>query len=208
MAWRERGKARLGAARRGWAWRGPAWHGRARQGKGANGPVNFNQVQEIQEMKIEHKYDEIVEAMNSRFADWNRGSVIPWNEIELAMGRCRTGEGGWQIVNRFRRHLLKDREIATIVKDNIGIRLLMHEEAAAEIPGRRQKRAYRQVNRGLRETSTVNIGALKEKLRLTFVRQRENMIQHRLAIGRSNRSATKLVKASQTHPVRRLQLVG
>jgi hypothetical protein len=156
---------------------------------------------------IEQKYSEQVEALCRRFADWQRGSTISWNEIEMAMGRGRNDEGGWNIIRRFRRRLLADREIVTLAKEAVGIRLLTNEEAAREIPVMRQKRAYRQVNRGLKETSVIDGSNLSDRLRLVLVRQRENMKRQRLEIGRSRRELEQKRKRTPTHPVRRLVAV-
>jgi hypothetical protein len=153
---------------------------------------------------FDKKYDEQVNALLLRFADWQRGSVIPWKEIELAMGRGRNEEGGWIIINRFRKQLLRDREIVTLAKDTVGVRLLTNEEAAFEIPRLRQKRAYRQVNRGLRETAAINQTELSDRLRLVLMRQRENMARQRLEIGRSRREKYRLGRKSPTMPVRQL----
>lgn len=156
----------------------------------------------------EDKYREIVDAVFSRFADWQRGTTIPWQEIELAMGRGRYDEGGRCIINRFRRRLRDEREIATWAKTSVGIRLLTHEETAREIPLLRQRKAYRQVNKALKEIATVDQGALPDRLRLALVMQQQAMRQHRLELGRSKRQAARVGRRSPTHPVRRLAAVG
>lgn len=153
---------------------------------------------------FDKKYDEQVNALFHRFASRNRGSVIAWAEIELAMGRGRNEEGGWPIINRFRRRLLRDLQVVTLARDSVGVRLLTNEEAAVEIPRLRQKRAYRQVNRGLKETAAINHAELSDRQRLVLVRQRENMARQRLEIGRSRREKYKIGRKSPTMPVRKL----
>ena len=156
-------------------------------------------------MLFEEKYTEQVDALYNRFVFYQRGSVIPWSEIELCMGRGRIEEGGWQIIRRFRRRLRQDREIVTLPKDTVGLRLLTHEEAAREIPALRQKRAYRQVSRGLYETATIDGGALSDRLRLALAMQRQHLQAHRLHLGRSRREAVQIGRKSPTHPVRKMK---
>ena len=82
----------------------------------------------------------------------------------------------------------------------MGLRLLTHKEAAEEIPRIRQRKAYRQLGRALRETTAVDHSALPDQIRLALIRQRQNIAQQRREIGRSRRES--LHKASATHPVR------
>lgn len=150
------------------------------------------------------KYDEQVAALTNHFSAWNRGSIIPWSEIETRMGRSRNEEGGWTIINRFRKRLLRDREIVTLAEDAVGLRLLTHEEAAREIPAMRQKRAYRQVNRGLREMRAIDTGSLTERLRLVYAMQQQQMKQERLTIGRGRRIESTIGKKTEVNPIRQI----
>jgi hypothetical protein len=148
------------------------------------------------------KYQWLVVDLCNLFADWQRGSTIPWETIEQTIDRKRTDRGGWTIINRFRRRLLFDREIVTLPHNEVGLRLLTNSEAAIEIPRLRQRRAYRQVNRALKETGAINDGELPDALRLSLARQRQLLAQQRLTIGRSRRELESGLRPTQTHPVR------
>ncbi len=157
---------------------------------------------------FDEKYKAEVDRLCNQFADWQRGSVIPWTAIEQLMGRSREDRGGWTIIRAFRKRLLRDREIVTLPKDSVGLRLLTDQEAAREIPVLRQRKAYRQLNRALRETAAITPDRLPDRLRLALVAQRRQMRDHRRAIGRSHREACLLGRATPTHPVRKLTVVG
>lgn len=136
------------------------------------------------------------------FGDTERGSIVAWSSIETKMGRSRYDMGGWTIINKLRRRLIKEREVVTIAKEGIGLWFLTHQEAAQHVPQRRQKRAYRQVNRGLKEMATVDGARLSDHQRKVLTMQRSNMRNQRLEIGRSRRELAKGIKRSETHPVR------
>jgi hypothetical protein len=130
-----------------------------------------------------------VDALKSAFAGRGRGDVIRWDEIESVAGMHRDDRGGWTVINRFRRHLQADREIVTIAATDLGLRLLTHEQAAKEVPALRTRKAYRQINRGLRETATVDPGQLTTHDAKRLALMRLSMKEQRLAIGRAARDA-------------------
>lgn len=152
-------------------------------------------------MLREDKYKAFVDAVVNVAGDYNRGMVIPWAVVERAMGRGRDDEGGRQIVKRAVRRILSEREIVIRIANNVGLCLLTDEEAAEEVPRSRQKRAYRQLNRGLRELAAVRVSLLSDAMRLAAVRQRQCMAEERREIGRSYREIRKR-KRTETHPVR------
>lgn len=152
-------------------------------------------------MLHEDKYKAFVDAVVNVAGDYNRGMMIPWAVVERAMGRGRDDEGGRQIVNRARKRILSDREIVIRIASNIGLHLLTDEEAAEEVPRSRQRRAYRQLNRGLRELAAVRVSLLSDAQRLAAVRQRQCMAEERREIGRAYREIGQR-KRTETHPVR------
>lgn len=146
-----------------------------------------------------------VEWLWKAFAKMERGTTIPWEQIELVAGVRRDEPGGWSIINRFRKRLRRDMEIVTLVADSVGLRLLTHRETATEIPAIRQRKAYRQVNRALRETETVNQASLTDHERLMLSSQRHNLKYQRLHIGRSRRELNGTVKKTEVNPVRKIK---
>jgi len=149
------------------------------------------------------KYREFVDAVISAAADYQRGTVMPWSAIEVAMGRGRNEPGGWRIIKRARERILADREIVTVAVDGVGLRFLPDDQAAALVPIRRQKRAYRQLNRGLKETRAVRDQHLTDVQRMIFVRQRQYMTTERRNIGRAYRESRKPGKVTAVRPTRR-----
>jgi len=154
--------------------------------------------------------EQIVDRLWAAFSAKLRGETIHWEELEEAGGFSRHQsfiEGvqpmGRYIVLRFIARLLRERDIATKVSWNLGIRLLTNQETAVELPYDRQKRAYRQVNKCLREMATVNAAELTFHERLLHTRQVQNLRNERLLLGRSKREAKQpaaLFARSQTVP--------
>ena len=150
---------------------------------------------------IEEKYKAEVQAVWTVALDYQRGQTIPWSILETAMGRKREETGGWHIIRRLRRHLLRERDICTLPADTVGLRLLTDQQAARELPALRQRKARRQVNRCLREIQAVNLGSLSVHERRVLNAQRNNMQMERLQIGRSMREAKS--QKTETLPVRK-----
>jgi hypothetical protein len=151
----------------------------------------------------EDKYREIVNVTVARLEGFQRGDIIPWKIIEEAMSRTRHEEGGWRIINRVRKTLLRDRDIVTAAIPRVGLRMLLDQEAAMQVPINRQRRAYRQMGRGLRELRAVREGFLTDRQRLAYVRQRQTMATERRAIGRSYRELANGARKTQTQPKRK-----
>ena len=135
------------------------------------------------------KWNKTVEMLKSAFADRNRGDVILWDEIQSVTGMHRDERGGWTVINRFRKHLRRDREIVTLASNDVGLRMLTHEQAAKEVPAMRTRRAYKQIGRGLRETATVDPGQLSTHDAKRLALMRASMKEQRRAIGRAARDA-------------------
>lgn len=151
---------------------------------------------------FEEKYAAEAEETWETVKNYTRGDIIPWSVIELAMNRARTETGGWTIIKRLRERLLHDREICTLPEDTVGLRLLTDQEAASELPIMRQKKAYRQVSRCLREIRAVNRGNLSDHERLLLDFHRRSLREERLQIGRAERDAGKIGR-TETLPIRR-----
>lgn len=129
---------------------------------------------------------------------FQKGATIPWSVIETAIGRHRDDVGGRHIINRLRRKMLVDREITTLPDVMVGLRLLTDMEAATEIPTLRQKKARRQINRGLRETSAVDVSQLTRHAAESLAMARRHMKSERLAISRARREVESLTRPTRS----------
>ena len=145
-----------------------------------------------------------VDSLWAVYADQPRGTVIPWQAIETIIGGPREA-GGWTVINRYRKRLRKERQIVTLCHPSVGLRLLTHQEVATEIPQLRQRKAYRQVNRCLREVDTVDCAAISDHQRMVLMQQKHNLAYQRLQIGRSRRDGAKALKKSEVNPIRKVK---
>ena len=186
-------KDKPSAARRGEAWQGVAGHGGARQGKVPNGQFH-NRRREM----IDKKYDAEIDAVLDAVAVFPKGTTVPWTEIEHAMGRHRDELGGWTIIRRARRRLLRDRQVACLPDPTVGLRLLSDMEAATEIPELRQRKAKRQITRGLRETDAIDTSQLTKHASVALAMSRKHMKAERLALSRAKREVESLTKPTRS----------
>lgn len=145
---------------------------------------------------------EAVEALMQATAAFERGSIVPWGLIEKHSGPHLDHPGKY-IVRKWMRRVEKEREILTLVSLGVGVRFLTHVEAATEIPHLRQRKAYRQVNRGFRQTSLIEVETLSDHQRKLLAFSRRNMASQRLELGRSVRKAAKQVVPTEGNPIRR-----
>lgn len=147
---------------------------------------------------IDRKYAAQVDAVWDSLGLYHKGTTVPWTAIEAAMGRTREDRGGWTIIRRVRRRLLRDRQIASLPDPTVGLRLLTDMEAATEIPTLRQKKARRQINRGLRETEAVDTSQLTRHAAESLAIARRHMKAERLAISRGSREMEQLTKPTRS----------
>jgi hypothetical protein len=143
------------------------------------------------------KYKEIVESLFQYFSSFKKGDTVPWDNIERTMDRHRDDLGGRQIVKRLIRDLLKRRHITCLVIPEIGIRLLTDMETAIKIPTMRQKRAKKQVRKGLKETENVDRQNLTERAMLNLAVQRRAMRDEQRQIAQSIKETEVLLKPSR-----------
>lgn len=139
-------------------------------------------------MIIEAK-DEVtaaVDALLALAAQYERGQCIPWEEVEKVTGD-HSKERAKYVVNKWRRKLESEREIVTLPAPSVGVRLLTHKETAMEIPALRQRRAYRQIRRAIKQTSLVDVSRLSDHERRLLTSQRANMATQRLELFRSRK---------------------
>lgn len=142
---------------------------------------------------------EKVDALMSLASQYERGQCISWGEIEAIVG---PREQYMYIIKRWRNQLERDREIVTLPAISVGVRLLTHKETAAEIPAIRQRRAYRQIRRAIKQTATVDMSRLSDHERKLLASQRANMSETRRELFRSRKQLAS-GRVTETAPRRR-----
>lgn len=147
---------------------------------------------------IADKYAAEVDRVWELLYGFQKGDTVPWPRIEEAMGKHRDDRGGWTIVKRVRSRLLKDRQITAFPEPTIGLRLLTDIQAATEVPALRQRKARRQINRGLRETQSVDQSQLTKHAAVSLAMARKHMKAERLAISRGTKEVAALLKPAKS----------
>lgn len=148
---------------------------------------------------------EVTEAVDLLMAlsdNFDRGNTISWEAIEAIAGD-RTENRGKHIISKWRKRLEQEREIVTLAADGVGIRLLTHLETAKEIPRLRQRRAYRQLRRAIKQTRTVDPAQLSDHDRRLLAAQQQNMARSRRDLFQSQRQLSEGFKPTETNPRRR-----
>lgn len=142
------------------------------------------------------KYRQIVNQLYVHFLSFRKGDTVSWSDIERIMGIARDDLGGRQIVKRLIRDILKNRKITCLVGVNVGVRLLTDMEAAIEVPKMRQKRARRQIRKGLKETEHVDLSNLSERAAHSLALSRKAMKEEQKGIRESVKEVAALLKPS------------
>jgi len=143
------------------------------------------------------KYKQFVDLLYRHILPRKKGDVVPWDEIQSVMQRHRDDLGGRQIVRRVVRDILNKRQITCLIDTNVGIRLLTDMETAVLIPTMRQKRAKKQVRKGLRETENVDKQNLTERAMINLAVQRRAMLDEQRQIAQSIKEANILMRPSR-----------
>lgn len=134
--------------------------------------------------------------------NYERGQCIAWSDIEAIAGDRRENRGK-HIIGKWRRRLEQERDIVTLTADNVGVRLLTHLETAREIPPMRQRKAYRQIRRAIKQTKTVDMSRLGDHDRRLLVAQQNNMADTRRELLRSQKQMSEGLKPTETNPRRK-----
>lgn len=148
---------------------------------------------------INDEITKLVQELWNLSQNFQRGTIVPWLQIESITGD-RTDPRSHYIINKWRRRLEREREIVTLVADGVGVRLLTQRETASEIPAIRQKKAYRQIRRAIKQTALVNVAELSDHERRLLASQRQNMAETRRELFRSQKETR---TATQTNPLRK-----
>ena len=174
-----------------------ARRGGARLGKGANGSTTQLFTEKVAGM-IANKYQTQVDRVLLLLQRYRKGDTIPWSLLESAMGMHRDERGGRTIIKRVRNRLLKDRQITAFPTTNTGLRMLTDMQAATEVPAMRQRRARRQITRGIRETEGVDLSQLTNHAACSLAIARKHMKDERAAIARGTQEASALLKPARS----------
>jgi hypothetical protein len=143
------------------------------------------------------KYKGIVDLLFSHFHKYGKGDTVRWEDIERIMGLGRDDLGGRTIVKRLIRDILKRRHITCLVDINVGVRLLTDMQAATEIPRMRQRRAKKQIRKGLKETEYVDTSNLTERASASLAMSRRAMKEEQKNIAQSVKEVATLLKPTQ-----------
>jgi hypothetical protein len=153
---------------------------------------------------MKERIEEVTSAVDGLFLlsnQYERGQIIPWDAIEDIAGERNSNRGKYTIL-KWRRRLEREREIVTLCADTVGVRLLTHKETAAEIPRIRQRKAYRQIRRAIKQTALVDVSRLSMHERRLLAAQRDNMASQRRELFRSQRQLANGVTPTEVNPRR------
>jgi hypothetical protein len=153
---------------------------------------------------MKERIDEITEAVEALYqlaAKYDRGQIIAWGDVEAVSGSRKENRGKY-IIKKWLKRIEHEREIVTLVANGVGVRLLTHKETAAEIPKIRQRRAYRQIRRAIRQTGLVDVSRLTIHERRLLAAQRESMAEQRRSLHRSQKQLARGVVATEVNPRR------
>ncbi len=179
---------------------GEAWRGRAWPGEAWEPMAHFHERMQAMKEAIQ----EITEAVNKLWAmsaKYDRGQTIDWGKVEVIAGSRTDGRANY-IVNKWRKRMERERAIVILVEPNVGVRLLTDKETAIEIPRLRQKRAYRQIRRALKQTALVNDASLSVNDRRLLAAQRIHMAEQRRSLHRSQKELKSGVVKTEGNPRR------
>ncbi len=92
------------------------------------------------------------------FLRYGRGSTVPIAEIEDAIGMPYDVSNplGYVVSRRSRKLLLDKHGIATIEIPGVGVKVCTQSEQVIECTSRRERKARRQIRKGIREVSKSN----------------------------------------------------
>lgn len=153
------------------------------------------------------KKDSVTKAVNALMeasGRFDRGQVMSWEEIDHIIGGDHNDDPHKNIVNKWRSRLRQERAIITRCSRCVGVEFLTHEEAAKWVPESRQRKAYRQTRRALRDLKSVDQSRLSVNERKILFHQQEHMSRIRSSLFRSLKHARAERHAYEGQPKRYL----
>jgi hypothetical protein len=141
---------------------------------------------------------EVVNKLTTLSNQYERGQRVDWPLIEEIIGNRYHPDGGvrpaiWYIIRKWQKILRRERDIVVRVDLKHGVRLLTHKEVVNEVPAFRQRKAERQLDRALREISTVDPTRLSDHERKILAIQQQNMKAERRNLRRSRHQPAKRI---------------
>lgn len=149
---------------------------------------------------------EAVERLCKAFGSTPRGTTIPWEAIEGVMGRGRDAPGGRGIVRRWRKWMLRHRNVVMHPQQGVGFEILQHGKTVAARMSWRSKRARRQIHWAINEIRTVDTKALTDHEKNVYALRESHLREQRRAIKRAEREATMGDDTMSLHEQRRRAL--
>lgn len=143
------------------------------------------------------------EALWEAFGGADQGALIRYADIEKVTGHLRYSSRGRTLLEKFRRRLLKERDVTIRCVSRVGIELLTNHAVVARIPAERTQKIYRQGSKMLRETAGAAAASdLRDHERATLAMSRTEIYKLRRDAGRQNRALTKALEPTKTLPRR------
>ena len=141
-------------------------------------------------------------AIFSFAANLGRGDVLKFDDIERISGFERYDrEGKWNsLIRKIRQMVLNERDIALRPIITIGYKFCTKDEQLKWCARQRQRRAIRQLNRGVREVGALPANELsvhQQQLKAITV---QNLIAERRSVKRGIRSQRNEIKRTETLP--------
>lgn len=144
-----------------------------------------------------------VDAMVDHVKSLDRGDVVKFGDLETITGTERYA-GRWVLyVQKMRRRILKERGIAMRPLVNVGYKLCTKDEQLKYCARNRQRRAVRQLNRGIAEVDHLPHDGLslhQQRLRALTL---DNLRHERRAVRRCMREQGAEIKRTETLPRRK-----
>lgn len=144
-----------------------------------------------------------IEALWQLSLGLNRGDVLTHEAVESATGMNREHVSYWHITKKFRKRLLKEREIACISVPGVGFRLLTHRDQVRDCGRNRHKRMFRQSQMGIREISAVDPSTLSLHDRKLRMAQLDRLFAERKSARKGMNESTE-VRKTEVNPRRPL----
>jgi hypothetical protein len=124
-------------------------------------------------LQAKEEITKLADAVYELFETADRGAVITYEQIdahvrskpELGVESFTRNDPRFYYVMRQKiyNRLLRERDIVYRVAKNVGYELLTTDEQVLWCPKNRQKRAYNQIRRGVREVRAVDPNAVKDE---------------------------------------------
>jgi hypothetical protein len=140
--------------------------------------------------------------------DLDRGDILKHADIERVSGFPKDTVQWGALIVKLRRIMQDMRGIALRPIKNVGYKLCTKEEQLKWCPRNRQRRAIRQVNKGVKELSVLRPEELslhQQRLRALTI---QNMVEERRALKRGVREQRYCMRETEALPQRAMATTG